>query len=346
MEINLDITKRKQAENALFLASAYNRSLIEASLDPLVTITSEGKISDVNAATESITGFTRQELIGKDFSDYFTEPEKARAGYQKVFDESYVRDYPLQIRHKDGHATQVLYNASIYRDKGNVLGVFAAARDITAQLQLEEQLRQAHKMEAIGTLAGGIAHDFNNILAAILGFTEMAIDDAADGRSVDKSLKNVHKSALRARDLIKQILSFSRKTSYERAPVSLSPLIKEIVQLLRASIAANIEIKLAITVTSDTIFAAATEVQQILMNLATNASLAMEGAGGVLDISLSDIDLMPDLSDVVTDLTPGEYVQLTVGYNQRCGRVRGNGKRCGQRGRGPTPRYEWFPMRN
>ena len=178
LEVNLDITKRKEAEKAFLSAVAYNRSLIEASLDPLVTITAEGKISDVNAATESITGRVRQELIGTDFSDYFTEPEKARAGYQEVFHRGYVRDYPLQVRHKDGHAAQVLYNASTYRDnEGNVLGVFAAARDITAQLEMEEQLRQSHKMEAIGTLAGGIAHDFNNMLAVIIGNAELALDE-------------------------------------------------------------------------------------------------------------------------------------------------------------------------
>ena len=143
MEINLDITKGKQAERALQSAYVYNRSLIEAGPDPLVTITTEGKIGDVNAATESITGRARGELIGTDFSDYFTDPEEARAGYRRVFDKGYVRDYPLEIKRKDGHVTQVLYNASVYRDDaGNVLGVFAGIRDITDQMQMEEQLRR------------------------------------------------------------------------------------------------------------------------------------------------------------------------------------------------------------
>ena len=172
-----DITDRKQAEKALTLASAYNRNLIEASIDPLVTIDQEGRISDVNAATEKATGYLRTELIGSDFSDYFTEPAKARDGYRRVFDEGLVRDYPLEIRHRDGHTTPVLYNASVYRDEaGRVVGVFAAARDMTDLTQLEAQLRQAQKMEALGTLTGGIAHDFNNILAAIIGFTELVAD--------------------------------------------------------------------------------------------------------------------------------------------------------------------------
>src|ERR1043166_9524480 len=116
----------------------YARSLIEASLDPLVTISPEGKITDVNEASVQATGLTRERLIGTDFSDYFTEPDKARQGYQQVFSQGFVRDYPLAIRHASGRITDVLYNASVYKDdKGNVLGVFAAARDVTERKQAE-----------------------------------------------------------------------------------------------------------------------------------------------------------------------------------------------------------------
>jgi PAS domain S-box-containing protein len=136
-----DITWRKQAEEALHAANIYNRSLIEASLDPLVTIGPDGRIMDVNAETEGVTGYSRAELIGKDFSDYFTEPEKARAGYREVFRAGSLRDYPLEIRHRDGYITSVLYNASVYRnDAGDVVGVFAAARDITERKRAEEEL--------------------------------------------------------------------------------------------------------------------------------------------------------------------------------------------------------------
>ncbi len=127
-----DVTERKKAERALRLANAYNRSLLEASLDPLVTIGADGSITDVNMATEAATGFVRSELIGTDFSNYFTEPDKAQQGYQRVFREGKVMDYALEIRHRDGGVTPVLYNASLYRDENdNVLGVFAAARDVT-----------------------------------------------------------------------------------------------------------------------------------------------------------------------------------------------------------------------
>lgn len=137
-----DITEQKRVEKALKLANAYNRSLIEASIDPFVTIGSDGKITDVNNSTEFVTGYSREELIGTDFSDYFTEPEKAREGYQHVFRKGLVRDYPLQIQHKNGHITPVLYNSSVYRDEaGKVIGIFAAARDISEQKKAEEALR-------------------------------------------------------------------------------------------------------------------------------------------------------------------------------------------------------------
>jgi PAS domain S-box-containing protein len=137
-----DISERKRIDEKLQATSKYARSLIEASLDPLVTISPEGKITDVNEATVKVTGIPRDRLIGTDFSDYFTEPEKARDGYRQVFSKGFVTDYPLTIRHKDGRLTDVLYNASVYRDvQGNVLGVFAAARDVTAQRQAAEYAR-------------------------------------------------------------------------------------------------------------------------------------------------------------------------------------------------------------
>ena len=143
MEMGIDITERKLAEKALQMASDYNRNLIEASLDPLVTIGPSGTITDVNAATEFVTGYSREELIGTDFSDYFTIPGHARAGYQKVFQEGLVRDYALEIRHRNGHITPVLYNASVYRDdNGKVIGVFAVARDISKLKQAEMELQK------------------------------------------------------------------------------------------------------------------------------------------------------------------------------------------------------------
>jgi len=168
-KVKRNIPARKRAQEALLRqANAYNRSLLEASLDPLVTIGPDGKITDVNVATERVTGCARATLIGTDFSDYFTDPEKARVGYEQVFREGFVRDYPLEVRHRDGRITSVLYNASVYRDEdGNVVGIFAAARDITQRKHSEEALRQAEQR-------------FSSMLEAVRDYAIILLD--LDGR--------------------------------------------------------------------------------------------------------------------------------------------------------------------
>ena len=166
-------------ERALRLAGVYNRSLIEASLDPLATIGPDGKITDVSTATEQVTGYSRGELIGRDFSDYFTEPEKARAGYEQVFRDGIVRDYALEIRHRDGHVTPVLYNASVYRDEeGSVIGVFAAARDVTARKRAEDLARRSARELAVRNRIADVfltvpdEEMYANVLAIILEVME------------------------------------------------------------------------------------------------------------------------------------------------------------------------------
>mgnify|MGYP000883451169 FL=1 len=148
MESGVDITEKKLADDALRKAGEYNRSLIEASLDPMLTIGPDGKITDANTATAKVTGVSLEDLIGTDFSDYFTEPDRARAGYETAFREGLVRDYELEIRSTEGHVTPVLYNASVYRDHtGMIIGVFAAARDITARRRFENELRERRQKE-------------------------------------------------------------------------------------------------------------------------------------------------------------------------------------------------------
>ena len=168
-----DTTLRMQAEEAVKFTNAYNRSLIEASLDPLVTISPDGKITDVNMATEMVTGISRDKLVGTDFFDYFTDPDMARKGYKKVFEEGSIKDYPLELRHTDGSITPVLYNANVYRDEsGKVIGVFAAARDITKRKRAEESLMEAKaQAELYVDLMG---HDINNMNQISMGFLELA----------------------------------------------------------------------------------------------------------------------------------------------------------------------------
>lgn len=162
LEVNRDVSERKRAEEQLKQSLYYARSLIEASLDPLVTISREGKITDVNDATVKVTGVERQDLIGSDFCDYFTEPDKARSGYQRVFAEESIRDYPLAIRHRSGTITDVLYNATVYRSPdGEVQGVFAAARDVTEQKRSQDEVKRA---EARATAE---REKFNTILDSV-----------------------------------------------------------------------------------------------------------------------------------------------------------------------------------
>ena len=202
---NRDITEHKRAQEALHAASLYTRSLIEASLDPLVTISADGKIMDVNKATELATGVPREQLIGSDFSDYFTEPEKAREGYKEVFSKGSVRDYPLAIRHRSGHVTEVLYNATTYKNMaGDVQGVFAAARDITQLKRTEEVLRASEKQlrslssrllsaqeEERKRIAGEIHDSISSSLSAVKFSLDNALMEMERGTATPESLRTL-----------------------------------------------------------------------------------------------------------------------------------------------------------
>lgn len=172
-----DVTEKNLSELRLKEAFRYNRGLIEASIDPFVTINPDGKITDVNSASEEITGYTREELIGTDFSEYFTEPQKARVGYLSVLDAGLLRNYPLEICHKDGRRTPVLYNASVYFSReGVVQGVFAAARDITERKKAEESLREAN--QKLRLLTGLTRHDIFNQLSVIQNLHDFCLNSS------------------------------------------------------------------------------------------------------------------------------------------------------------------------
>lgn len=180
--IGTDNSARQEADDKLWQASRYARSLLEASLDPLVTINVDGIITDTNEASIKVTGVPREKLIGTDFSNYFTNPEEASKGYREAFSKGSVTDYPLTIRHRSGRLTDVLYNTSVYRDeKGEVLGLFAAARDITARKKAEEALLKAGALQnaifnsanfsSIATDAKGVIQIFNVGAERMLGYT-------------------------------------------------------------------------------------------------------------------------------------------------------------------------------
>ncbi len=306
------LRERRKAEESLRQANAYNRSLIEASLDPLVTINAGGMITDVNAATERITGLSRGELIGADFSDCFTDPERARAGYQQAFQDGVVRDFALEIRCRDGRTTPVLYNATVYRDgTGAVAGVFAAARDISAQLKLEAQLRQSQKLEAIGQLAGGVAHDFNNILSAVVGYANLALMTMRDDDPAHEHLEEILTAAERAAVLTRSLLAFGRKQMIELQVHDLDEIVSHFKLFLRRLLREDIEIEYVHDGESLTVEADRTQIEQVLMNLATNARDAMP-AGGRLGIILGRAVMDEGFIAANGFGTMGEYACVAV----------------------------------
>ena len=178
--------------------------------------------------------------------------------------------------------------------------------------ELKKQLRQAQKMESIGTLAGGIAHEFNNILFPIIGYTEMCMYDVPENSKTRKNLESVLKSADRAKDLIQQIQNFSTKGEQKRKPLKIQYIIKETLKLLRASLPATIAVRYEIDDTCGPIAADPSEIQQVLMNLCTNAYQVMEEKGGELQVTLQEVDLAPSDLSFEIDLNPGRYLKLTV----------------------------------
>ncbi len=178
--------------------------------------------------------------------------------------------------------------------------------------ELEAQVRQTQKLEALGTLAGGITHDFNNILAAILGYVDLALEDTPDGSLARSNLEQVLIAGSRAKNLVRQILTFSRKTEQKQEPMEIAPIVKEALKMLRSSIPATIEIRRNIESDRSVITADSTQIHQILMNLCTNASHAMDDDGGVLGVSLTDFDIESALVTDYGTLQPGSYVKLTI----------------------------------
>jgi PAS domain S-box-containing protein len=255
LEMDIDITEARRAKEAFEKANAYNRSLLEASLDPLVTISPNGKITDVNRAAEKVTGRLREELIGADFSDYFTDPEKARLGYQQVFKEGLVQDYELEVRRRDGSTTPVLYNASVYRDQGGeVVGVFAAARDITTRKRAEEEVRRLNEeleqrvrlrtaqLEAsnkeIESFSYSVSHDLRAPLRAMDGFSRILLEEYRSElpSKAQRYLDFVREGASHMGNLIDGLLALSRlgRQELKRRPVEVAEIVRQSMDDLKA----------------------------------------------------------------------------------------------------------------
>ena len=178
--------------------------------------------------------------------------------------------------------------------------------------KLKAQLQRAQRMEAIGTLAGGIAHDFNNILTAIIGYTELLRYDLPEDSKAQSSLEAIYEAGIRAKDLIQQILTFSRQSEEEKKPLRINAISKEALKLLRASLPTTIQIRQNLDSESGAVLANPTQIHQVLINLCTNAAHAMQEKGGVLEVTLEDADLDLEATASNPDLKPGAYVKLTV----------------------------------
>jgi PAS domain S-box-containing protein len=291
--IGRDITESIKSKEALRLSNNYNRSLIEASLDPLVTIGLDGKITDVNTSTEFVTGYSRDELIDTDFTDYFTEQEKAKKGYQEVFRESLVSNYALEIRHRNGHITPVLFNASVYKDEsGEVIGVFAAARDITElkkaeetlKLKIEELARSNAELEQFACVS---SHDLQEPLRMISSYLQL-LQRRYQGNLDDKADKYIYYAvdgAARMQNLINDLLEFSRVATRAKEP---EPIDSELVLCQTLS---NLELYIKqnnATVTHDLlpeVMADSSQLGQVFQNLIANGLKFHSGKAPKIHIS-------------------------------------------------------------
>jgi PAS domain S-box-containing protein len=289
------------------------RSLVEGSRDG-ICIVQDGRLKFINEQARLIVGYAEDEIIDMAFEKFIHDSEKehVRQKYGRLMGgQEQNQQYESVIILKDGRTLDVEINASVTNYDGR-WAALVFVRDITERKQLENQLRQVQKMEAVGTLAGGIAHDFNNILTAIIGYLDLARRECEKGTVLDSHLNEVLKASYRASDLVKQILAFSRQSDRERKPIQISHLVREALKLLRSSLPSTIEIRSTIVERPGIILGEPTQIHQILMNLCTNAAHAMSDEGGVLEVKVQNVYLDSDFCEKHLDVGAGSYVRMSV----------------------------------
>ncbi len=305
-----DITERGKAIEALKESEEKYRVLFEAAKDAIFLCDESGRFVDVNLAACNSLGYSREELLKMSNRDIDANSTGLDA-FRNVRDgKSKEALFEVDQRRKDGTLLPREITGSVYYSGGSRI-FLAIARDISERKRLEEQLRQSHKMEAIGTMAGGVAHDFNNLLVPILGFTEIVISDLPKDSRAGEDLIHVLDAGRRARQLVNQILTFSRKGEIQLKPVNMALVVEEALVLIGHTLPTTIEISRHIESNINTVNADPTQIHQILMNLCTNAGHAMP-KGGILEISLANVELDEELKDEFDELPAGSYVKLSV----------------------------------
>jgi len=312
--MGIDIAKRKRFEEALEESEKRFRSIIEATEAGYFFIDQDGCFQNVNDAWLRMHHYSSSdEVIGQHFSltQINSDMEKANKNVKRLLEGKPLSAGEFSRRCKDGSIGYHTFTVSPVVHGGEIIGIEGFIIDVTDKKELENHLRQAQKMEAIGILAGGIAHDFNNILGIILGNTELALDDVPESNPVRFNLEEVIIASLRAKDVVRQLLNFARKTEPMKKPTNIMPIVIESLKLLQSSIPTSIEIRQNISKNVDAIMADPTQINQVLINLCTNADHAMPD-GGMLEVSLKNVELGKDSAAQHPNLNPGRYVNLTV----------------------------------
>jgi PAS domain S-box-containing protein len=313
-----DITENKIAREEKEESDARSSSVIEHASDAIITIDEKGIIESVNPAAETLFGYENSELINQSVNILMPQPyQNEHDGYLEKYIQTGIKNILDRTRevpglHKDGFTFPIRLSVSeiLFGDKRLFTGI---VHDMTREVELEKQLLQGQKLESLGTLAGGIAHDFNNILQAILGYTDMARENMGDDRELLKQcLTEIETGGRRGADLVNQILTFSRESNVETESMQLPPLLESALKFLRSSIPANIQIESNIDADCGPVKANATQIQQLVTNLGTNAMHSMEETGGTLTISLVPFAINASRKTLCGTLAPGEYVQLSV----------------------------------